>query len=108
MHKAKQLFFYPERLAAADWLALGLANAVLPHDELLAHTRERALELIPPRGAGAAIRAMKRIVNAQRIDEVTRALDLENEALRMLTASEDFVEGVTARVQKRAPVFTGR
>ncbi len=105
--KAKELFFYPEKLDARTLLELGLANAVLPHDELLAHTREQTLKLIPPRGAGAAIRAMKRCVHAQKVDELARALDLENEALNHLMKTEDFIEGLMARVEKRDPVFKG-
>ncbi len=108
MQKAKQLFFYPDRLEAQQLLDLGLANAVLPHDELLSYTRGKAMQLIPPRGAGASIRAMKRIVHAQKVDELTQALDLENEALNQLMKSEDFVEGLMARVEKREPVFKGR
>ena len=108
MHKAKELFFYPEKLTAEHLLELGLANAVLPHDELLDYTRDKALQLIPPRGAGASIRAMKRIVHAQKVEELTRALDLENEALNALMKTEDFAEGLMARVEKRDPVFRGR
>lgn len=108
MQKAKELFFYPDRLEAQHLLDLGLANAVLPHDELLAYTRDKALQLVPPRGAGASIRAMKRTVHKQRVGELTRALDLENEALNQLMQSEDFVEGLMARVEKREPVFKGR
>lgn len=108
MQKAKELFFYPDRLEAQHLLDLGLANAVLPHDELLAFTKDKALQLVPPRGAGASIRAMKRTVHKQRVGELTRALDLENEALNQLMQSEDFVEGLMARVEKREPVFKGR
>lgn len=107
-HKAKELFFYPEKLDAAALLELGLANAVLPHDELLSHTREQALKLIPPRGAGASIRAMKRTIHKQKLEALTRALDLENEVLNELMKSEDFAEGLMARVEKREPVFKGR
>ncbi len=81
---------------------------MLPHDELLAYTRDKALQLIPPRGAGASIRAMKRVVHAQKLEELTRALDLENEVLNTLMQSEDFIEGLMARVEKREPVFKGR
>ena len=108
MQKAKELFFYPEKLTAQHLLDLGLVNAVLPHDELLAYTRDKALQLIPPRGAGASIRTMKRVVHAQKVEELTRALDLENEALNALMQSEDFAEGLMARIEKRDPVFKGR
>lgn len=108
MHKAKELFFYPEKLEAQQLVDLGLANAVMPHNELLAFTLEKALQLIPPRGAGASIRAMKRAIHAQKVEELTRALDLENEALNKLMQSEDFAEGLMARVEKRDPVFKGR
>ena len=89
-------------------LDLGIANAVVPHEDLLAYTREKALQLVPPRGAGAAIRAMKRVVHQQKLDDITRALDLENEALNELMQGEDFAEGLMARVEKRDPVFKGR
>lgn len=108
LHKAKELLFYPERLDGQTLVDLGLANAVLPHDELMAHTREKALQLIPPRAPGAAIRAMKRAIHVQRFDDVSRALDLENEALNVLFTGEDFLEALAARMQKRAPVFKGR
>jgi enoyl-CoA hydratase/carnithine racemase len=102
------LLFYPEKIEAQELLDLGIANAVLPHDELLSFTREKALQLIPPRGAGASIRAMKRIVHQQRLAEVTIALDLENEVLNELMKSEDFAEGLMARIEKRTPLFKGR
>ena len=108
MHRAKELLFYPERLEARKLMDLGLANAVLPHDELLPFTMEKALQLVPPRGAGASIRAMKRTMHAQKVEELTRALDLENEVLNELMKSEDFAEGLMARVEKRDPVFKGR
>jgi len=105
--KAKEVIFYPERIDAHKAVELGIANAVLPHDELLAHTREQALRLIPPRGAGTAIREMKRAMHAPHVQAISDALDLENEALGKLFRSTDFAEGITARVEKRTPVFTG-
>ena len=108
MQKAKQLFFYPDKISAQEIVDLGIGNKVLPHDELLDYTREQTLKLIPPRGAGASIRAMKRVVHAPLLDEVSAALDRENEVLNQLMQSADFAEGLMARVEKREPVFTGK
>ena len=108
MQKAKELIFYPEKLDAQALVDLGIANAVLPHDELLDFTREQALKLIPPRGAGSAIRAMKKCVHGGMLEEISEALDRENEALNRLMSEPDFAEGITARIEKRDPVFSGR
>jgi enoyl-CoA hydratase/carnithine racemase len=106
--KAKEVMFFSERIDANMAVDLGLANSVVPHDELLAYAREKALQIIPPRGAGMAIREMKRIMHQPHIEAVSQALDLENEALNKLMASEDFVEGITARIERRAAEFKGK
>jgi enoyl-CoA hydratase/carnithine racemase len=106
--KAKELLFFPERISAGEALQLGLANKVLPHEELLAYAREKTLQLIPPQGASLSIREMKRCMHAPHLDAFSQALDRENEALGKLMATEDFMEGLTARVERRAPVFKGR
>lgn len=106
--RAKELIFYPEKIDAQRLVELGIVNAVIPHDELMAFTREQALKLVPPRGAGASIRAMKHIVHAPHLEDIERALELENEALNRLMKEPDFAEGLTARIEKRDPVFTGR
>jgi enoyl-CoA hydratase/carnithine racemase len=106
--KAKEVFFYPERIAAAQAVELGLAGKVLPHADLLEYTREQALQLIPPRGAGLAIREMKNAIHAPQVAALTEALDRENTALNKLFRSKDFTEGVSARLERRDPVFTGQ
>ncbi len=105
MHKAKELLFYPDKLEAAQLQDLGIANAILPHAELMTYTREKAMQLIPPQGAGSAIRAMKRMIHQQNLASMTQALDLENEALKALFTGENFQEALTARMEKRDPVF---
>lgn len=106
--KAKELLFFPERISAEALQKLGIANAVLPHNKLLEYTREKALQLIPPAAPGKAIREMKRVLHAPHLESFERALDLENEALNALFHSEDFAEGLSARVERRTPVFKGR
>jgi enoyl-CoA hydratase/carnithine racemase len=105
--KAKQLLFFPERIGANEAVELGIANKVLPHEELMPYAREKTLQLIPPQGASLSIREMKRIMHEPHMESIRQALDLENEALKKLMATKDFVEGLTARVERRAPVFKG-
>ncbi|MEP5766010.1 MAG: enoyl-CoA hydratase-related protein [Halieaceae bacterium] len=106
--KAKEVLFFPERISAQQAVELGIANKVLPHDQLLDYARERALQLIPPQGPVMAIREMKRAMHQPHLDAFSEALDRENEALGTLMKTEDFAEGLTARVERRPPVFKGK
>ena len=105
--KAKEIIFYAERIGAEQALQLQLVNKVLPHDQLLDYTREKALQLIPPKGAGLAIGEMKKLLHEPHVAAVSHALDMENQALQLLFGSSDFAEAMTARVERRPPVFTG-
>ncbi|MFK8050166.1 MAG: enoyl-CoA hydratase/isomerase family protein [Halioglobus sp.] len=105
--RAKEVLFFSERIDAQQAVDLKLANKVLAHDELLDYTRERALELAPPRGAALAIREMKQLLHEPHIEAISHALDLENAALQKLFNSADFSEGLTARIERRPPVFKG-
>lgn len=105
--KAKQVLFYPERISAESALDLGLCSDIIPHEELMKYTREQALKLIPPNGAIQAVRAMKHAINEPRVAQLTTALDLENKALGEQFNSADFAESITARMERRAPVFSG-
>jgi enoyl-CoA hydratase/carnithine racemase len=107
-HRAKNILFFPEKIDAAQAVELGLATKVLPHAQLLDYTRERASLLIPPHGAGLSIRAMKRAMHQPHVQALSNALDLENEALNRLFRSADFAEGLSARIERRPPVFSGR
>jgi enoyl-CoA hydratase/carnithine racemase len=107
LQRAKEVLFYSERIDAEQALQLQLANKVLPHAELMEYAREKALQLIPPNGAGLAIREMKKLLHEPQVDAISEALDRENKALQKLFASADFAEGLTARIERRPPVFKG-
>ena len=106
--KAKEMLFFPERISAEKAVELGLANKVLPHDELLNYAKEQTLQLIPPLGPAMSIREMKRCMHQPHIDSLGKALDMENNALAKLMHTEDFAEGMMARIERRPPVFKGR
>jgi enoyl-CoA hydratase/carnithine racemase len=107
LQKAKELFFFGDRLDAGELLRLGLVNRVLPHDELLPHARQAALRLVPPLGAPLGVQWTKRILHQPLIAAVAAALDRENDALHQTLGSRDFFEALAARMEKREPVFSG-
>ena len=108
MQRTKELFYFGEDISAQQALEMGLVNRVLPHDELLAFAREQALKLIPPNGPGMAVRLTKQTLHRQLAPRVQRALDEENIGLDRGMKSADFVEALTARIEKRPPVFKGK
>ena len=105
--RAKEIFFFGEKLPASTLYDMGLVNEVVAHEELLAHAKQMALKLIPPLGAGLAARLAKKALHGPLIEAVTRALDAENEGLNQTIASADFWEAIAARKEKREPVFRG-
>ena len=106
--RAKEIIFFGEKLPASKLYDMGLVNKVLPHDELIPYSRQMALKLIPPQGAGLATRLAKQAFHKPLIEAVTKALDIENEGLNKTIASADFWEALAARQEKREPVFTGK
>ena len=75
LQRAKETIFFSKKLSAQELFDLGLINKVLPHEELLPYAKEMALKLIPPMGAGRAVRLSKQILHKPLIEEVTKALD---------------------------------
>lgn len=108
LQKAKELVYFGEKLTAGQALELGLVNKVLPSSKLMNFAREKALELVPPKGPGLAVRQAKRIFNKPLADAVSASLDNENQALALAMKSRDFAEAVQARMEKRIPVFVGK
>jgi enoyl-CoA hydratase/carnithine racemase len=106
--KAKEVLFLEERMPAWRLLELGLINGVLPHGDLLPYVREKARQLVPPKGAWQAVRMTKRAMHTPLVDALRKSLDAENEALNKAFGTTDFFEGLMARREKRPAVFTGR
>lgn len=107
MQKAKEMIFFGEKIPAKELQSIGIVNKVLPHNELLPHAKETALKLVPPGGAYMAVRLTKEVLHKPLIEAVTKALDLENDALLKTFSSNDFFEAVAARLEKREPIFKG-
>ncbi|MCL5043714.1 MAG: enoyl-CoA hydratase [Deltaproteobacteria bacterium] len=104
--KARELYFLAEMIDAAQALALGIVNRVVPATSLEAEVEALACRIAG--GPRVAYAYMKANLNAALTSDL-RAL-LEREALgQTLTGlSEDHREAVRAFLEKRAPRFTGR
>lgn len=105
VHKAKELMFFADDVPAAEALALGLVNRVVPDSELEKAAREWAERLAV--GPTRAFALTKSLVNrALEVDRMT-AFRQEADAVELNMATHDGREGVRAFVERRAPEFTG-
>ena len=104
--KAKELYYFSERLSAEDACRLGIVNAIFPPADFEREVMERARRLA--QGPSIAYRYMKENLNRAVSGELGECMDLEvtHHAHTGLTA--DHREAVQAFMDKREPRFHGR
>ena len=101
--KAFELMATGDTLSAQDAQRLGLVSRVVPRSELDAVCDELASRLAAaPQPSLARIKAALSLSEQQ---SLAAALDFEAEGQAACFRSHDFLEGVTAFMQKRAPQF---
>jgi enoyl-CoA hydratase/carnithine racemase len=103
--KTLELILLSKRLSAQEALSIGLVNQVSPPEKLM----EAALDLAgrladrPP----LAVTSVLKAITAGVYEGMDAGLAMEVECSKMLRQSRDVIEGFTAFMEKRKPVFQG-
>ena len=103
--RAKELMFTGEMIDAAQAVALGLANMVVPRAQLMAEAFAMAEKIA--RKSPLTLKLLKRAVADGADMPLSSALAHEQAMIGLVLDTDDAHEGCTAFLEKRAPVFTG-
>src|SRR4051812_14304657 len=104
--RAIEMAMLGERIGAAQAAEWGLINRVVPDDAFAAEVEALVDRLAE--GATAAYAGVKRQLNAWLYARMEDQLALEAQVQQEMAHSDDFLEGVSAFLQKRPARFAGR
>jgi 2-(1,2-epoxy-1,2-dihydrophenyl)acetyl-CoA isomerase len=103
--KARELYYFSDRVSAADAEHLGIVNAVFPAADFDARVTERARRLAA--GPRLAYRYMKENLNRAVNGDLIECMDIEATHHVHTGLTEDHREAARAFVERREPRFTG-
>lgn len=104
--KAKELYYFSERMSAEEAERLGIVNAIFPTADFEREVMSRARRLAA--GPSIAYRYMKENLNRAVTGELGDCMDLEVTHHIHTAQTEDHREATRAFVGKREPQFRGR
>ncbi|HTU73321.1 MAG TPA: enoyl-CoA hydratase-related protein [Trebonia sp.] len=106
LRRAKQMAFFGEMVGAADALAWGLVNEVVPAGELRKAGQEWGHRLAA--APTTAISLIKRQLDDGPLLTFEQAVEAEAQVQHVTYTTSDVREGITAFVERRSPRFTGQ
>jgi len=102
--KAKWLMLTGKRITGEEAYAIGLADRLVPQDQVRQASQEMAAELA--KAGPLAVQAARETLNADLIPAFRAATEREMFEQQVLRESNDYKEGVKAGFDRREPVFT--
>lgn len=105
LRRATQLMMTGEVVNAQQALAMGMINAVVADDQLIAQALAMAEQLA--QAPTAAIGRIKELLEASATNDFEGQLELERQTQLKSGLTKDFKEGVAAFIEKRPPKFVG-
>src|SRR5665213_971966 len=102
---AKEIFYTARQFTAAEAQQMGLVNRVVADAELDSYVKDYADTIAG--NAPLTIDAVKFVVKQVLADESERDLKKADAMVNACFASQDYIEGRKAFMEKRKPVFTG-
>lgn len=104
--KAKELILTGEAIDAAEAWRIGLINKVVPVGKAVDAAKEMARKILNK--GPLAVRIAKSVLDWGSNTSLDQGLILERLAQTILFATEDRIEGLSAFLEKRPPVYKGR
>ena len=103
--KALDMMLFSKKINAQEALDIGLVNQISTPENLMADVFAFAGKLAqrPPIAVGCVLKA----IAAGSYEGIDEGLRVENDGSKIVAASKDCIEGFTAFLEKREPVFTG-
>lgn len=104
--KAALMFYTSRRVTGEDAFAMGLADVLVPQEEVRAAALKLAAEIAE--NAPLALVSTRATMRGNLADRVLKATEHELAEQTRLRKTEDFKEGVKATAERRLPNFSGR
>ena len=104
--RAKELIFLGDMIDAAEARRIGLVDRVVPAEDL--DNAVLALAGRLAKGAPLSMALAKRSLNVAFEESLKRTMDFDMRAQSTCFQSQDALEGITARSQRREPHFQGK
>jgi enoyl-CoA hydratase/carnithine racemase len=104
--KAAMMFYTSRRVTGEDAVAMGLADVLVPQEQVRSAALKLAKEIAECSPLG--VQATRATLRAGLAERVRAATEVELQKQTALRKTADFAEGVAAMAERRLPKFIGR